>query len=229
MVSTGTHWFIKTISTGIHVSFLFVLYFIEILSKDIYTILSLGNTFFCDNQWSGYYWCIPSALSCDHRLHGVESKQTCSNDDTQLSHLALEYCYFTEDVLVRKLLSRCTVNWTLARLHWWCAIQYSLRHLHASCESLCLTNSFLQTQIKLWTSHGTWDFAKQQRVDFDVTQVIGYSLKQRNAWRYTAIGQWRVECNIFKFLHSCVEMLCQIPTPVVKNLNRGCGNWYTSL
>ena len=55
---------------------------------------------------------------------------------------------------------------------------YSYRHLHASCESLCLTNSFLQTQIKLWTSHGTWDFAKQQRVDFDVTQVIGYSLKQ---------------------------------------------------
>ena len=55
---------------------------------------------------------------------------------------------------------------------------YSYRHLHASCESLCLTNSFLQTQIKMWTSHGTWDLAKQQRVDFDVTQVIGYSMKQ---------------------------------------------------
>lgn len=60
------------------------------------------------------------------RLLRVGSRDICSNDDNQLSHLALEYCYFTEDVLVTKLLSRCTVNWTLARLQWWCAIQYSL-------------------------------------------------------------------------------------------------------
>ena len=76
---------------------------------------------------------IPSALSCVHRWHGVGSRDICSNNDSQLSHLALEYCYFVEDVLVTSLLARCTmnlftrctVNWTLARLQWWCAIQYS--------------------------------------------------------------------------------------------------------
>jgi len=66
-----------------------------------------------------------SVMRSSSRLLRVGSREICSNDDNQLSHLTLEYCYFTEDVLVTKLLarctmnffSRCTVNWTLARLH----------------------------------------------------------------------------------------------------------------
>ena len=76
-----------------------------------------------------------SVMRSSSRLPRVGSRDMiCSNNDSQLSHLALEYCYFAEDVLVTSLLARCTmnlftrctVNWTLARLQWWCAIQYSL-------------------------------------------------------------------------------------------------------